>query len=369
MAAPSPESPPRQLGSLPRTASYTLLEGVTSISSSYSPQPQRRGVPGASFSPLDKRDGVQRPAPIELPSTTQSSSQSPASSSPDERPARNSRIRSLQHPAHEKGDYEWLRKRLCDGEAATCLSLTGNWAVALTKQRVGEIIDYTVRDKVPIPGKEVNGVKRMQVRVHARRAFVSLVCARLTSIPACASAQLITLTNKFEYHVLAVYGDQKGRAIVLQPRLGKGPPGRLYIAFRGMRNRGTTPEEDIGAQHDRRAFSDATPSHSHWLPERDMRVHNGIQDHHASLWMDGLKTFLSNLQARVLRKQPLDEVLFVGLSMGGALAELTAYRCACEFPELRPYMHVLSFGSIPWANDPARATGALTHICALSQHS
>ena len=142
-------------------------------------------MPGASFSPLDKRDGVQRPAPIELPSTTQSSSQSPASSSPDERPARNSRIRSLQHPAHEKGDYEWLRKRLCDGEAATCLSLTGNWAVALTKQRVGEIIDYTVRDKVPIPGKEVNGVKRMQVRecMHDAPLFLSFARASRLFLP------------------------------------------------------------------------------------------------------------------------------------------------------------------------------------------
>ena len=60
----------------------------------------------------------------------------------------------MQHESHDGGDYEWLKKRLCNGEAATCLSLSGNWAVALTPQKVGESIEYTVRDKVKLPGKE-----------------------------------------------------------------------------------------------------------------------------------------------------------------------------------------------------------------------
>ena len=70
-----------------------------------------------------------------------------------ERPVRGRRgSRSLQHPTHEEGDYQWLRARLCNGEAATCLSLSGNWAVALTQKRIGEKIEYTVRDKVQQPG-------------------------------------------------------------------------------------------------------------------------------------------------------------------------------------------------------------------------
>ena len=199
-AAPSDAPPPRPLGSIPRVASYMLLETATSIDSSYSPQPQRRGVPSAFAAsqqpPFDRRDGGMRPAPIEVgPSLTSSQPTSPA----QERPARSVRIRSLQHPTHEQGDYEWLRRRLCDGEACTCLSLTGNWAVALTKERVGEVIDYTVRDKVPIPGKEVNGVKRMQVcarkcgcgvpprthvtTMHAHRLSLSLPLARAGSFP------------------------------------------------------------------------------------------------------------------------------------------------------------------------------------------
>ena len=34
--------------------------------------------------------------------------------------------------------------------------------------------------------------------------------------------------------------------------------------------------------------------------------------------------------------------------MGGALAELTAFRIAIEFPNLRPLLRVISFGSITW---------------------
>ena len=212
----------------------------------------------------------------------------------------------------------WLRKRLCDGEACTCLSLSGNWAVALSPRRVGETIEYTVRDKVKLPASQ--------------------------------KLALVTLTNKFEYIVLAVHGDEKGRAIAVQPKV-RGQEGRIYLAFRGMRNRGTTEEEDVGARADRRAFKDSSPAHAPWMPDASMRVHRGILDHHASLWISGIATFLGALSSRVQRGLPLDEVLFIGLSMGGALAELTAFRAAQQFPLLIPKIHILSFGSIPWAND------------------
>ena len=53
-----------------------------------------------------------------------------------------------------------------------------------------------------------------------------------------------------------------------------------------------------------------------------------------SLWKAGLLGFLRGVDARA-RHDHVKELLFVGLSMGGALAELTAYHVACEFPALR----------------------------------
>ena len=38
--------------------------------------------------------------------------------------------------------------------------------------------------------------------------------------------------------------------------------------------------------------------------------------------------------------------------MGGALSEMSAFRCVSLHPVLRDKVHVLSFGSIPWANAP-----------------
>lgn len=301
-----------------RTPSFLLLEMVTNLTNS--PTPQRRGVPSSSFvaassaatppmlaaastsaapqvlavAPVapppsfveaGKRDAniaLVRPPPVDAPPMPDAIS--------DESMARPTRKRldssSLQHPSHE-GDYEWLKTRLCDGEAATCLSLSGNWAVALTPQRVGETIDYTVRDKVKLPGKE-----------------------KLT---------LVTLTEKFQYYVLGVYGDEKGRAVALQPKAKNGQH-KIYIAFRGLRNRGVSPQEDAHPKLDRAAFRNTTPTHAHWLPDKVMRVHGGVLDHHASVWTAGLGQLFKSLADRLKRGFPVKEVLLIGLSMGGALA-------------------------------------------------
>jgi hypothetical protein len=227
---------------------------------------------------------------------------------------------SLQHPQHNDGDYEWLRARLCDGEAVTALSLAGNWAVALTPQRIGETIDYTVRDKVRIPGKE--------------------------------KFTLVALTGKFEYKVFGVFGELKGRAVALQP---KGQENKMYVAFRGMRNREPNAKEDVGPAHDRRNFANATPAPAAWLPDSDMQVHAGVLEHHTALWsVGGLQRFLAGLATRCERGTygAIDEIVFLGLSMGGALSEMCAFRAICEFPVMREKLHILSFGSIPWANAP-----------------
>ena len=162
-----------------------------------------------------------------------------SAANPNHRPTK-----SLQHPAHE-GDYKWLRARLNNGEAATLLSLSGNFAVALTPAKVGTSIEYTVRDRVPIPGKK--------------------------------TFELVQLTDKFQYKVHGVYGDLKGRAIVVMPNDNHDI---IYVAFRGMRNRAKYPGEDVGPAHDRHNFSFADPAAARWLPENGMQVHAGVLDHH-----------------------------------------------------------------------------------------
>jgi hypothetical protein len=72
--------------------------------------------------------------------------------------------------------------------------------------------------------------------------------------------------------------------------------------------------------HDRRAFVDATPVPCDWLPDPDMRVHRGVLGHHQGLWTAGVEAFFKAIEKRVLRRFPLEEVLLIGLSMGGALA-------------------------------------------------
>ena len=291
--------------SLPRVPSYVLLEafctdGQTSGSSAPSAAPESAFIDCSTASVIE-------PAEAEPPATV------PRDSDGD------SFKKSLQHPAHDpKANYQWLQKRLCDGEAATLLSLSGNFAVALVPSKVGTTIDYTVRDRVRIPGRD--------------------------------KFALVQLTDKFVYKVQGVYGDLKGRAIVVMP---EAYPRTYYVAFRGMRNKSHIPEEDIGPQHDRDNFSLAEPAHAEWLPDGEMRVHEGVLDHHRSLWnLAGLRGFMVSLAMRARQGFPPAELLFVGLSMGGALAELTAYRVGTEFPELRSCMRVLSFGSIPWANPP-----------------
>ena len=49
------------------------------------------------------------------------------------------------------------------------------------------------------------------------------------------------------------------------PFAWQGQPGKMYIAFRGMRNAGRTPQEDYGASHDRASFIRISPAYASWL--------------------------------------------------------------------------------------------------------
>ena len=218
-------------------------------------------------------------------------------------------VSSPEHPTHT-GNYNWLVNRINSGESVALLSLSGNTAVSATPSKVGDDISYTVRGAVPMEGSD--------------------------------ELKLEALTAPFEYRLQDVLGDEKGRAIVLRP---KARPRSLYLAFRGVRvGRDDDAKADAGAKHDRDNFCRSEPVGAPWLPSRRMRVHAGALDHHQSIWDGLLEEKLKLLAAAVRRaaappdpkaaalrraglggsrakgweSEPVDEILLVGLSLGGA---------------------------------------------------
>ncbi|KAL1503335.1 hypothetical protein AB1Y20_011387 [Prymnesium parvum] len=247
-------------------------------------------------------------------------------------------------PPHNEGNYDWLVQRIKSGEAAALLSLSGNTAVGVSSKDVGSDVSYTVRGETTLPGED--------------------------------EPHLEALSPAFEYTLIGVWGGAKGKVIALRP---KATPRSVYLAFRGVRPAGVTEHEREAAAVDRENFLRATPVIATWLPDAQMRVHGGVLEHHNSLWdtdfhikMRALAASSSRLKKAMAHaseavesqlaqmasisphgrweKQPIDELVLCGLSLGGALAELTALRIASQIPALRPLIRVVSFGSIPWAS-------------------
>ena len=78
------------------------------------------------------------------------------------------------------------------------------------------------------------------------------------------NGQQVKLSDTFMYQVVGVFGDAKGRAVVFQPVHSP----RLVIAFRGVRNRGRSPEEDAeGPAWDRFNMANVAPTSLPWAPD------------------------------------------------------------------------------------------------------
>ena len=162
---------------------------------------------------------------------------------------------------------------------------------------------------------------------------------------------LTALVDKpFVYSVVACFGelgpDSKGRCVALIP---EHQPHRIILTFAGVRPRGEG-EEDCGPANDRRA---AAMSHARcgvqWLPQKPfMEVHTGMLDYHSTIYDGpaGLGAWISSyaLELECSRRHaqvpaapgPAVELLLIGQSMGGALAEMTALRIALTHKELAP---------------------------------
>jgi len=228
---------------------------------------------------------------------------------------------SVQHPSHTSGSYGWLTHLLNSGEAVACLSLSGNHAVSVKPDQLESTISYTVRHK--------------------------------------EGENMVALTPTFNFSVIGIFGSEKGRALCVRPHYR---PSSVYMAFRGVRLdiRKTDPVADAqGPALDRANFKATEPAAASWLGEGYV-VHSGVLDHLESIWNSGLRDYFAELSRCTELRIPfrgayVHKLLLVGLSFGGALAELTALRAAVTFPPLSPIVHVLSFGSVPWASPAVTA--------------
>lgn len=204
-------------------------------------------------------------------------------------------VRSFQPP--------WVNVLTHTGEAVACLSLTANTAANLDANDTrGREISYTVR--------------------------------------ADLGSGLVPITSPFEFRVENVFENPLrprayGRAIAVRPLHDETA---LYVAFRGVQ-----VDDALGRQADCKTLLLKKMVDADWLPAG--RVHAGTLNYHKHLWAAGL---YAKLQSHAERRSP-GRVLFVGISLGGALAQLSALHAAIEFPALASKIHVLAFGATTWA--------------------
>ena len=112
----------QKLRALVRVPSMELMETISPVTSSSDLQKRRSslggGHPVGRWAERDFSSPGRTSPPPKQQRSTPSTGGAP----------RKQRVR----PDHNDGDYEWLRRRLCNGEAVTCLSLAGNYAVMIT---------------------------------------------------------------------------------------------------------------------------------------------------------------------------------------------------------------------------------------------
>eukprot|EP00966_Prymnesium_polylepis_P195597 4533868-Prymnesium_polylepis.2 len=207
----------------------------------------------------------------------------------------------------------WLNRLLHTGEAVAFLSLTANVAAEREAPAVGHSVPYIVR------GRKGDGV--------------------------------VKLSEPFEYVVDAVFGDDaKGRVVVLR---SLHEPGCWLFAFRGVR-----VGEGRGFELDKEALLQRDVQLPEWLrgasrleTSVDEGCHVGTLDYFDGVLSAGLDEWLAAraVAAEAAHADAPTRLLFLGISMGGALAQMAALYASHVHPALDAAVHSLAFGGTPWA--------------------
>ena len=273
------------------------------------------------------------------------------------------RMLPVAHPA-------WVNRLVHSGEVVAMHSLSANSA-SDTTAIPGSRIAYTVRD--------VNG------------------------------GSVVPLSLPFEYDVLAEFGcEAAGRAIAVRPRHA---PHAVYICFRGVRRVGaeTAHEADrravVSEAMERRVWLEELPRERKLhAANDDITARGGILEHHDGVYeassttatatttpsessvdvsdgtadaaatpaapqpLPSLRAWLAQHASGAHGEMPstynsaaaaltpnhaftfLDEVVFIGFSLGGALAQVTALHASIDFPQMSHRIRVLALGATQWAS-------------------
>ena len=232
---------------------------------------------------------------------------------------------------HHPDNFKWMIKMLSSSEAIALLHLAAKHASGNAEPKIAA-------------ADAVLGTESIEVGAPFGEKIVQLA------------------TLPFEYDVIARFGPKvQGRCVALRPKHLKN---RIILAFGGVRSAMSDDSKEMQscARNDCAAASSAhgKPMEGFPIPNSsgaDMKVHAGIFEYHNTLWTqeattasDGveLRRWIGKLSVKA-QMQPDFELLLVGQSMGGALAEMTALRIALTHPNLEARLHVLCFGSLTWA--------------------
>jgi len=228
--------------------------------------------------------------------------------------------------------------------------------------------------------------------------------------------ELVALTPPFVYDVLAEFGaDDAGRAIAVRPRHA---PHSVYLCFRGVRRVAAERAHEadrcavVSTDMERRTWLDGLPGARKLTA--DLRARAGVLAHHDVIYEGhhgAATTSVAASAACATSEAPLsadapsssgaegeleerahsagpaqsdnygateraqslqawleahcggesfEHVVFVGFSLGGALAQITALRAAHELPNLAPRVRVLALGATQWASPALSSTFADT---------
>ena len=246
---------------------------------------------------------------------------------------------SHSHPMHSDGSYGWLVERIASGEAVAVLSLAGN-TVAGPQLADGQRCSYTLRKR------------EGETTVCISQPFAYVVRATCGPVVDGGRVVLFERAREAEGNTQPLSGQLKARDSGYQAGLPT-KTHEVVLAFRGVRPAATGDAVlDAGPSSDRAAFRDFKQVAVRWLPARlreQVRVHRGALEQHDALW-PALKVALNNLVLHELIGERC-ELLFAGLSLGGAVAQLTAWRVALEFPGMHTF--VLTYGAVAWGNRAA----------------
>jgi len=239
------------------------------------------------------------------------------------------------------------------GEASACLSLAGNYVVMLKDHEVGLEFEWRFRNTLPGFGSQLLGP-----------SFFFKIAA-ICGSGSHARAVLFETQPSSSNHLYVVM-----RGVRVGPDANSAKPSAAKASAKPSSS-ATHARERAQVMRDADHMCFPSSRRRDWLPSKQHRVPSGIDRYLDKIWtepqpaateqsgpadpggrsaapaqlLDAIDAYLASLPPST----PPPRITFVGISFGGALAQLGALRLSLERPALAPVIHVLAFGPTCWA--------------------